>query len=91
MSATQQKDLKYLLEHPDEMPEDPKEIERLANEHMAAALALGTEQMSMDRIVGKPDEKPAEASAPAAAASDGDKAKPAETPKEEATPAEKPK
>ena len=36
MSA--EKDLTYYLAHPDEMPEDPKEIERLSREHMQKEL-----------------------------------------------------
>jgi len=47
------KDLKYYLEHTDEMPTDPKEIERLANAHMEASLESGTETMNVDAIVGK--------------------------------------
>lgn len=54
MSATA-KDLSYYLEHTDEMPTDPKEIERLANAHIETALEAGTEQMDVDKIVGKAD------------------------------------
>ncbi len=54
MSAVM-KDLTYYLEHTDEMPTDPKEIERLTNAHMDAALEAGTEQMDVDKIVGKAD------------------------------------
>ena len=47
------KDLNYYLKNPDEMPTDPKEIERIANEHMAAAMESGTEQINVDSIVGE--------------------------------------
>lgn len=46
------KDLKYFLANPDEMPEDPKVLEQLANDHMAAAMESGTEQMDIDKVVG---------------------------------------
>jgi hypothetical protein len=59
MSGTAVKDLKYYLEHTDEMPTDTKEIERLANEHMNAALESGNEQMNVDKIVGVQDAPPA--------------------------------
>lgn len=59
------KDLKYYLAHPDEMPEDPKELERLANEQIAQALESGKEQVSVEDFV-KMDEKPE--SSPAAKA-----------------------
>lgn len=62
MSATQ-RDLKYYLEHTDEMPTDPKELERLAGEHIDAALESGTEQMDINNIVGKADEIPGVAAA----------------------------
>ena len=55
MSATA-KDLKYYLDHTDEMPTDPAELERLANEHMAAANEVGTEELTVDRFV-PPDDK----------------------------------
>lgn len=55
MSADK-KDLKYFLDHPDEMPEDPKELERLTNEHMQHAMESGQEQLTVDRFVA-PDEK----------------------------------
>lgn len=51
------KNLKYYLDHPDEMPEDPKEIEKLANETMAQALESGQEQVSVDRFVEPEDKK----------------------------------
>ena len=92
MSATQ-KNLQYYLENPDEMPTDPKEIEKLANSHMASAMEFGNEQITVDRIVGKPDEKPADIKSDAAP-SDGDKAKEVEQPKAEEpkeTPKEEPK
>lgn len=76
MSATQ-KDLAYYLSHTDEMPTDPKEIERLANEHMDAALEAGTEQMDVNKIVGKADE-------PAGAAAAKDEVKTNEPAKAEA-------
>lgn len=55
MSATA-KDLKYYLEHTDEMPIDPKEIEALANQHMEAALNTSSEELTVDRFV-EPDDK----------------------------------
>lgn len=55
MSVTE-KNLQYYLTHTDEMPEDPKILERLANEHMAAALESGTEQMDINTVV--PAEEP---------------------------------
>jgi hypothetical protein len=63
MSAAAQKDLNYYLTHADEMPTDPKEIERLANAHMDAAMEAGTEQMDVNKIVGKADETPGAAAA----------------------------
>lgn len=50
------KDLQYYLSHPDEMPDDPAELERLANEHREVAMESGAEQLSIDRFVEK-DEK----------------------------------
>jgi hypothetical protein len=55
MSATP-KDLQYYLSHTDEMPTDPAEIERLAAEATNAALESGTENLTVDKIVGKQDE-----------------------------------
>lgn len=49
------KDLNYYLAHPDEMPEDPKEIERLTRNHMQAAEEGGQEQLTVDRFVEKDD------------------------------------
>ena len=63
MSQAAAKDLNYYLSHTDEMPTDPKEIERLANEHMEAALEAGTEQLNVDTIVGTADEIPGDAAA----------------------------
>jgi len=63
MSAAAQKDLKYFLEHTDEMPTDPKVLEQLANDHMNAALEAGQEQINVDTIVGKADEYPGAAAA----------------------------
>lgn len=54
---TATKNLKYYLANPDEMPTDPKELEKLANEHMDAAMESGTEQINVDNIVGKADVK----------------------------------
>ena len=79
VSATQ-KDLKYYLENPDDMPTDPKEIERLANEHMQAAMELGAEQLSIDNLVQKDEPKP---EVKAEAAEPDDKVKETETPKAE--------
>ena len=96
MSATP-KDLSYYLQHTDEMPTDPKEIERLANEHMSAALESGADQLTVDRFVEKDDKaesSPAEAKVeteakPAAEAKPAEEAKPAAEvkPAEEAKPA----
>ncbi len=63
MSAAAQKDLNYYLTHADEMPTDPKEIERLANAHMDAAMEAGTEQMDVNKVVGTADEPPGAAAA----------------------------
>ena len=88
MSAAAKKDLNYYLNHTDEMPTDPKEIEALANEHMDAALNAGTEVMNVDKIVGKADE-PEGAAAAKEVADEPAKAEPAKA--EEAKPeAEKP-
>lgn len=51
------KDLKYYLAHPDEMPTDEKELERLANEQIAQTLESGQEQVKVEDFV-KMDEKP---------------------------------
>jgi hypothetical protein len=81
------KDLRYYLEHTDEMPTDPKELERLANEHMDLAMESGTEVMNVDKIVGeqppepaanKPAEVQAEPEKPAEPAKAAEAAKPAE-------------
>ena len=50
------KNLQYYLDHTDEMPTDPAEIEKLANEHLAQANEAGTEELTVDRFV-PPDEK----------------------------------
>lgn len=63
MSAAAQKDLNYYLAHPDDMPTDPKEIERLANAHMEAAMEAGTEEMDVNKVVGTADEPPGAAAA----------------------------
>lgn len=80
-----EKNLAYYLSHPDEMPTDTAEIERLSREATDQALESGSEQLTVDKIVGKADEP-----APAAATTEDDKpevkadeAKPAETPAEE--------
>jgi len=57
MSVEEKKDLTYYLAHPDEMPEDPKEIERLSRDHISAALESGSVPLNVDTIVGKQDEK----------------------------------
>ena len=54
--SDQPKNLQYFLDHPDEMPTDPKEIERLTHEHMDSAMEAGTVELNVDTIVGKPDE-----------------------------------
>jgi hypothetical protein len=69
------KDLKYYLAHPDEMPEDPKELERLANEQIAQALESGKEQVKVEDFV-EMDEKSESSPAP--------KKEVKEAPKEEA-------
>ena len=50
------KNLQYYLDHTDEMPTDPAEIERLANEHLAQANEAGTEELTVDKFV-PPDDK----------------------------------
>lgn len=50
-----EKNLKYYLANPDEMPTDPKELERLANDQINLALEGGQEQINVDNIVGKVD------------------------------------
>lgn len=55
--SVETKDLKYYLANPDEMPTDPKILERLANEHMDAALESGTEQLDVEKIVGSDETK----------------------------------
>ena len=59
------KDLNYYLEHTDEMPTDPKEIEKLANEHMSQALESGQDELTVDKFVPPEDktEKVVEAKA----------------------------
>jgi len=81
MSATP-KDLNYYLSHTDEMPTDPKEIEALANAHMAAALESGSDQLTVDRFVDKDE------SAESSPAAKGEEAKPKEEPKAEEPKAE---
>lgn len=49
------RNLAYYLAHPDEMPEDPKEIERLTMQHMDDAIETGKEQMTVDRFVQPAD------------------------------------
>ena len=70
------KNLQYYLEHTDEMPTDPAEVERLAQEHMQAATERQTAEMTVDAIVGKPDDP--------AAKVEEQKADEKEPPKEEA-------
>lgn len=55
--SVETKNLTYYLANPDEMPTDPDVLMRLANEHNAATMESGTEQMSVDNIVGKADVK----------------------------------
>lgn len=62
------KNLAYYLSHPDEMPTDTAEIERLSREATDQALESGNEQLTVDKIVGKADEP-----APAAANPEDDK------------------
>lgn len=82
------KNLAYYLSHPDEMPTDTAEIERLSREATDQALDSGNEQLTVDKIVGKADvpdlaavkpedDKPVEKP---------DEAKPAETPAAEEKP-----
>jgi hypothetical protein len=61
MATAAEKDLKYYLDNPDEMPTDPKEIERLANEQMAKTREVSEEVMNVDKIVGKDENAPAPA------------------------------
>jgi hypothetical protein len=57
MGTEQKKDLNYFLEHPNEMPEDTAEIERLAAEQYAASHAADTSTLSIDQIVKPLDDK----------------------------------
>lgn len=77
------KNLQYYLSHPDEMPTDTAEIERLTRESMDEAIEGNTQQITVDSIVGKADEP-----APAAAKPEDDK--PADVKAEETKPEEKP-
>lgn len=77
-----EKDLKYFLDHPDEMPTDPAELERLANEQIQRTMESGKDEVTVDRFVK--DEKEA-APSPAAEVKEEPAA---ETPKEEAPKAE---
>ena len=87
------KDLSYYLAHPDEIPTDPKVIEKLANEHMQAALDQGAEPLTVERFVppddtpkveGATKAEPAKAEADAKAAAEDAAAKEAIRVKEEA-------
>lgn len=86
------KDMAYYLAHPDEMPTDPAEIEKLANEHIEAALESGTDQLTVERFV-KPDEKtdpsPDKAAADAKAAEEAKAAEDAKAAKDAADKAER--
>jgi len=57
------KNLQYYLDHTDEMPTDPAEIEKLANEHLAQANEAGTEELTVDKFV-PPDDKDDKTRAP---------------------------
>lgn len=74
--AEAQRKLQYYLENPDEMPDDPAEIERLTNEHLAGAIELGESALTVERFVA-PEDAPKDDKV--AAPSDGVKA---EEPKE---------
>lgn len=87
--SEEKKDLTYFLAHPDEMPEDPKELERLTQAHMQQAMEGGTEQLSIDRLV-PPDEKKDEKPGAPSDAKVEEKAKPAEEAKAEEKKAEVP-
>lgn len=52
------KDLAYYLEHTDEMPTDPAEIERLTREAMDQTNGQASEDLTIDRIVPPADEPP---------------------------------
>lgn len=85
--SEEKKDLTYFLAHPDEMPEDPKELERLTQAHMQQAMEGSTEQISIDRLV-PPDEKKDEKPGAPSDAKVEEKSKPADAEvKAEATPA----
>lgn len=84
MSA-EKKDLSYYLAHPDEMPEDPKELERLTNEHVTQSLESGQEQLTVDRFV-PPDEKKDEKQGASSDAKVEEAAKPAAEAKAEEKP-----
>lgn len=81
-----EKDLKYYLEHPDEMPTDPAELEKLANEQIRNALEGGQDQISVDRFAEK-DDKADSSPAPKAEEAPKEEVKP---PAEEAPKEEKP-
>lgn len=83
------KDLNYYMEHVDEMPTDPKEIEQLANAHMQQALETGAEELTVDRFV-QMDEKPESSTGEAKVEVPKDEPK-AEEPKAEEPKAEAPK
>jgi hypothetical protein len=81
MSAA--RNLKYYLDHPDEMPEDPKEIEALTRAHMDSAMESSNEQLTVDRFV-EPAEK-AESAPAVEEAKEAPAKAVAETPAVEAT------
>lgn len=80
------KDLKYYLSHTDEMPTDPVEIEKLANEHMAEALETGSEQLTIERFVTADDTKVDETSASSDAKTEEAKEEPVEEVKTDSKP-----
>jgi hypothetical protein len=59
---TTTKDLNYFLEHPDEMPTDTAEIERLAAEQYAVSQESDTATLSIDQFVKPADDKAGAAS-----------------------------
>lgn len=95
MSATA-KNLQYYLDHPEEMPTDVKEIERLTRESHEDAMTQGQKPLDVEVFAGKPDTTDAAGGVKAEEAKDKVEAKPAakgeEKPvvKAEAAPVEKP-
>ena len=47
------KDLKYYLNHPDEMPDDPKVLESLANDHVRLITGEAEQELTIDRFADK--------------------------------------